>query len=145
MQSPFLRHVPVVPLFSLSGCTAYWYLYIIIKGILLYRNESNFWRSGSLWLKNGAFLPVQYLWIFAMIRLLTLYSKDKREKEAKYWSLCQKVKGQPSCNSLVAHYFWKNIFTHLNCRCNQLCKQMTDDDWKTPRTSKDKKVIGQGQ
>ena len=26
-----------------------------------------------------------------------------------------------------------------------LCKQMKDDDLKTPRTSKDKKVIGQGQ
>ena len=80
-----------------------------------------------------------------MIRLLTSYSKDKRRKEAKYWYLSQKVKGQPSCNSLVALYFWQNIFTPLNHKCIQLCKKMKDDDWKTSRTSKDKKVIGKGQ
>ena len=72
-----------------------------------------------------------------MIRLLTSYSKGKRRKEAKYWFLSQKVKGQPFCNSLVALYFWQNIFTPLNHRCIQLCKKMKDDDWKT---SKDKKV-----
>ena len=99
----------------------------------------------SIWLKNGAFLPVQYLWIFAMFRLLTSYLKDKQEKEAKYWSFSQKVKGQLSCNSLVALYFWRTIFTPLNHRGIQLRKQMEDDDWTTPRRSKDKKVIGQGQ
>ena len=59
--------------------------------------------------------------------------------------MSQKVKGQPSCNSLVALYFWQNIFTPLNHRCIQSCKKMTDDDWKTSRTSKDKKGIGKGQ
>ena len=144
MQCPFLRHVLIVTLFSLSACTTYLYRYITIKGILPYRNGSIFWRSRSLWLKNGAFLPVQYLWIFAMSRLLTSYSKDRQEKEAKYWSLSQKVKGQPSCNSLVVLYFWQNIFTPLNHRCIQLCKQMKDDNWKTPKTSKYKKLICQG-
>ena len=139
MQSPFLRNVPIVPLFSLSGCTTYWYWYIIIKRILPYKNGSMFWRSRSLWLKNGAFLPVQYLGIFAMIRLLTSYSKDKRGKEAKYWSLSRKVKGQHSCNSLVALSFWQNISTPLNHRCIHLCKQVKDDDLKTPRTSKGQK------
>ena len=76
-----------------------------------------------------------------MIRLLTSYSKDKREKEAKYWFLSQRVKGQPFCNFLIALYFWQNIFTPLNHRCIQLCKQMKDDDKKTPRTSKDKKLL----
>ena len=73
--------------------------------------------------------------------LLTSYSKDKRRKEAKYWSSSQKVKGQPSCNSLVALYFWQNIFTPLNHICIQLCKKMEDDDRNTPRTSKDKKLL----
>ena len=100
-----------------------------------------FWRSRSLWLKHRAFLPVQYLWIYAMIRLLTSYSKDKREKEAKYWYLSQKVKGQPFCNSFIALYFWQNIFPPLNHRCIQLWKQMKDDDKKTPRTLKDKKLL----
>ena len=95
--------------------------------------------------QNRSILPVQYLWFFAMIMLLTSYSKDTLEKEAKYWSLSQRVKGQPSCNPLVVLYFWRNIFTPLNHRCIQLQKKMVDDDWKTPRTSKDKKVIGQGQ
>ena len=145
MQSPFLRNVPIVPSFSLSGCTLYWYWYIIIKGILPYKNGSMFWRSRSLWLKKRAFLPVQYLGIFAMIRPLTSYTKDKRGKEAKYWSLSRKVKGQYSCNSLVALSFGQNISTALINRCIHICKQMEDDDLKTPRTSKDKKVIGQGQ
>ena len=78
-------------------------------------------------------------------KVFTSYSKDEREKEAKYWSLNEKVKGQPSCNSLVALYFWRNIFTPLNHRCIQLRKQMKDDYWNTPRTSKVKKVISQGQ
>ena len=145
MQSPFLRNVPIVPLFSLSGCTTYWYRCIIIKGMPPYKNGSMFWRSRSLWLKNGAFLPVKYLEIFAIIRLFTSYSKDKRRKEAKYWSLSRKVKGQHSCNSLVALSFWQNISTPLNHRYIYLCKHVKDDDLKTPRTSKDKKVIGQGQ
>ena len=80
-----------------------------------------------------------------MSRLPTSYLKDKQEKEAKYWLLSQKVKGKPSCNFLVALYFWQNIFMPVNHRFIQICKQMKDDDWKTPRTSKDKKVIGQGQ
>ena len=90
--------------------------------------------------QNGAFLLVQYLWIFAMIRVLTSYSKDKRVKDAKHWSFSQKVKGQPSCNSLVALYFWQNIFTPLNHRCIQLRKHIQDGDRKTPRTSKDKRL-----
>ena len=76
-----------------------------------------------------------------MIMLLTSYSKDKRRKEAKYWYSSQKVKGQPSCNSLVALYFWQNIFTPLNHICIQLCKKMKADDWNTPRTSKDKRLL----
>ena len=95
--------------------------------------------------QNRAFLPVHYFWNFAIFMLLTSYSKDKRIKEANYWFFSQKVKNEPSCNSLVALYFWQNIFTPLNHRCIQLINQMKDDDWKTPRTSKDKKVIGQGQ
>ena len=98
-----------------------------------------FWRSRALWLKNGAFLSVKYLEIFAMIRLLTSYSKDKRRKKANYLSMSRKVKGQHSCNSLVALSFWLNIPTPLNRRCIYLCKQVKDDDLKTPRTSKDKK------
>ena len=110
---------------------------VVQQGILPYRNGSMFWRSRSQWLKIGA--------IFLMIIFFTSYSKDKREKEAKYWSLSQKIKGQPFCNSLIALYFWRNIFTPLNHRCIQLKKQMTDDDWNIPRTSKVKKVIDQGQ
>ena len=85
---------------------------------------------------------IMYLW---MIMLLTSYSKDKREKEAKYWSLSQSVKVQPSCNSLVALYFWRSIFMPLNHICIELWKQIKGDDRKTPWTSKDKKIIGQGQ
>ena len=110
MQSLFLRHVQIVPLFSLSGCTTYWYWHIIIKGILPYRKGSIVWRSRSLWIKIGSFLPVQYLWSFAMIRLLTSYSKDKREKGVKYWSFSQKVKGQPFCSSLVALYLIEYLY-----------------------------------
>ena len=95
--------------------------------------------------QKWSILPVQYLGIFAMIRLLTSYSKDKRGKEAKYWYLSRKVKGQHSCNSLVTLSFWRNISTPLNHRCIHLCKQMKDDDLKTSRTSKDKQVIGQNQ
>ena len=145
MQSPFLRNVPIVPLFSLSGYTTYWYLYIIIKGIPPCKNGSMFRRSRSLWLKNEAFLPVKYLPIFVMIRLLTPYSKDKRRKEALYWSLSRKVKGQHSCNYPVAFSFWQNISTPFNHRCIHLCKQVKDDDLKTPRISKRKKNIGQCQ
>ena len=122
-----------------------YYRYIIIIGIPPYKNGSMFWRSRSLWLKNGAFLPVKCLEIFTMIRLLTSYSKDKRRKEAKYWSLSRKVKGQHSCNFLVTLSFWQNISTPLNHRCIHFCKQVEDDDVKTTRTSKDEKVIGQGQ
>ena len=100
---------------------------------------------------EGLLIVAIYIWlplasyVVFLTTLVTSYSKDKREKEAKYWYLSQKVKGQPSCNSLVALYFWRNICTHLNHRCIKLWKQMKDDDWKTPRTSKVKKVIGQGQ
>ena len=55
--------------------------------------------------QKRSILPAQYVCIYAMSRLPTSYLKDKREKEAKYWSLSQRVKGQPSCNSLVALYF----------------------------------------
>ena len=106
-RAPF----PIALLFSLSGYTAYWHWYIIIKGIHPYKNGSMFWRSRSLRLKNGAFLPVKYLEIFAMIRLLTSYSNDTRRNEANYWSLSRKIKGQHSCNSLVALSFWQNIST----------------------------------
>ena len=82
-----------------------------------------------------------------MSRLLTSYSKDKRRKEAKYWSFSQNVKGQPSWYYLVALYFWQTFFTPLNHRYIQLCKKMKDDDLKTSWTSKAKKVIqfGKGQ
>ena len=91
--------------------------------------------------KLSIFFPVKYLEIFAMIRLFTSYSKDKRRKEARYWSLSQKVKGQHSCNSLVALSFWQNISTPLNHRCIHLCQQVKDDYLKTLRTSKDKKLL----
>ena len=97
----------------------------------------------SIWSRKNLTLDwsVLYLEIFAMIRLLTSYSKDKRRKDAKYWSLSRKVKGQHSWNSLVALSFWQNIFTPLNHICIHLCKQVKDDDSKTPRTSKDKKIL----
>ena len=118
---------------------------LIIKRILQYRNGPILLKVKVTRTKIGAFLTVQYLWIFAMIVFLTSYSKDKREKEVKYWSVCQKVKGQPSCHFLVALYFWQNIFTPFNHRYIQLCIHMNDDYWKTLKTSKDKKAIDQGQ
>ena len=76
-----------------------------------------------------------------MCMLLASYSKDKRKKETTYGYLRQKVKSQPSCDSLVALYFWQNSFTPLNQRCLPLCKKMKDGNWQTFRTSKEKKVL----
>ena len=96
------------------------------------------WKSRSLRLKNGAILPVQYLQIFAIIRLLTSYSKDKRKQEAKYWTLSQKVKGQPSNDFLGALIFWQDIWTHLGQFFFLLCTQMHDDERKMSRKFYDK-------
>ena len=76
---------------------------------------------------------------------LLFIQKINGKRKSNIDIMSEKVKGQSSYNYLVALYFWQNIFTSLNHRCIQLGKHMTDNDWKTPITSKVKKVIGQGQ
>ena len=49
------------------------------------------------------------------------------------FTLGQKVKGQPSCDFLVALIFWQDTWTHHHQCVFLLCTQMQDDDRKTPR------------
>ena len=63
----------------------------------------------------------------------------------RYCSLRQTVKGQPTCDFLVALPFWRTIWTSLHHRYFFICTKMQDDARKALRMSKNKKVICQGQ
>ena len=58
-----------------------------------------------------------------------------------YYSLRQKVKGQSTCNFLVALPFWKNILISLHHRYFFLCSKMQDDALKTLRMLQIKKAF----
>ena len=101
---------------------------MITQGILPYKNGSIFWRSRSPWLKIGAFLPVQYLWICFLLHIQKI--NGKRKPTIDLWVKRPKVI-LPATLSL--HFnFWRNIFMPLNHRCIQHRKQMKDDDWQLP-------------
>ena len=76
-----------------------------------------------------------------MLRLLTSCSKDKRKREATFWYLSQKVKGQLSCDFLVALYLKQNIFTPLKNTYFWLCKKMKDYDRKRPEHQKTERLF----
>ena len=87
------------------------WLYIILVLVHYHRRNTSIQKRVNFLKVKVTMTLTQKQTIFAsavsLNRLFTSYSKDKREKEAKYWSLRQKVKGQPYCNSLVALYFLK--------------------------------------
>ena len=101
--------------------TTYWHWYVITKGILAYRNKSI--RRVSRTSKTKHFCHCNNSESVRFFRLLTSYSKDKREKEATYWSFSLKVNGRSSCDCLLALYFWQNIFLHLSDWCINFVKR----------------------
>ena len=76
--------------------------------------------------------------MFSMLRLLTSHSNNRWTAGATYRTFGQKVKGQPSGDSLGAIIFWQDIWTHLRHSFFLLCTQTQYDERKIPRKFKDK-------
>ena len=127
-EVPFFRHGVFVTQFNLSDISIYSNLYNISKENL-HEEWSVFRGSMSLLFINKTFMQVQILWILATFRLPISYSRHEWKREAAYLSLGRKVKGEHSCDVLLALHFWRNILMQF------------DDNWKTSRLSMTKMTL----
>ena len=79
----------------------------------------------------------------SLICLGILLRKLEKQPQIDLWVKRSRVNLPATC---WLHFILQTIFTLLNYRYFRLCKKkMNDDDWKTLKTSKDKKVVGQVQ
>ena len=124
------------------------------KRVNIFEGQGHFdWKTEHLWkcsisesLQWLGFLLIkkkEEFWLSPMTKALHLAPIQKINGKWKpnidLWVKRLKV------NFPTTLFSWQNIFMPFNHTCIQLRKQMTDDDCKTPRKSKDKKVIGQAQ
>ena len=137
----FLRYAIVIPYFWLWFSKTYSAWNYNTTG----RNTKSFrspvWRSRSLCLINKSLFQVQLLCMFSLQTLLTSYSNGRWKEGATCRTLGQKVKGQPSGDSLVTLIFWQYIVKHLGQCFFLLCAQTRYDEKKMPRKFEDKRSL----